>query len=113
VPFDVDCPELLENLLHRPGFALMNMGFKNSVNNTIRIKSGSSTHIRITHKTLADECNRKVPFSRRQQPEMFANAEHDAPETFRDTKLVPLRQHHLHFRNKVPYRSFHCWYNFP
>jgi hypothetical protein len=48
-------------------------------------------HIRIAHKTLADECNRKVPFSRRQQPEMLANAEHDAPETFRDTKLVPLR----------------------
>jgi hypothetical protein len=22
---------------------------------------------------------------------MFANVEHDAPETFRDTKLVPLR----------------------
>jgi hypothetical protein len=27
VPFDVDCPEPLQNLLHRPGFALMNMGF--------------------------------------------------------------------------------------
>jgi hypothetical protein len=53
VPFDVDCPEPLQNLLHRPGFALMNMGVKNSVNNTIRI-------------------------------------------TFRDTKLVPLSQHHLH-----------------
>jgi hypothetical protein len=26
------------------------------------------------------------------QPEMFANAEHDAPESFRDTKLAPLRQ---------------------
>jgi hypothetical protein len=35
---------------------------KNSVNNTIRIKSGWSTHIRITHKTLADECTQKVPF---------------------------------------------------
>jgi hypothetical protein len=67
VPFDVNCPEPLQNFLHRPGFALMNMGVKNSVNNTIRKK-----------------CNRKVPFSRRQQPEMFANAEHDAPETFRD-----------------------------
>jgi hypothetical protein len=40
VPFDVDCPEPLQNLLHRPGFALMYMGVKNSVNNTIRIKSG-------------------------------------------------------------------------
>jgi hypothetical protein len=58
-------------------------------------------HIRITHKTLADECNRKVPFSRRQQRETFANAEHDAPESFRDTKY------------KVPNRSFHYWYNFP
>jgi hypothetical protein len=36
----VDCPEPLQNLLHRPGFALMNMGVKNPVNNTIRIKSG-------------------------------------------------------------------------
>jgi hypothetical protein len=40
VPFDVDCPEPLQNLLHRSGFALMYMGVKNSVNNTIRIKSG-------------------------------------------------------------------------
>jgi hypothetical protein len=30
-----------------------------------------------------------------QQPEMFANAELDSPETFCDTKLVPLWQHHL------------------
>jgi hypothetical protein len=27
-PFDVDCPEPLQNLLHRPGFALMEYGFK-------------------------------------------------------------------------------------
>jgi hypothetical protein len=38
---------------------------------------------------------------------MFANAEHDAPETFRDTKLVPLSQHHLDFRNKVVYHMGH------
>jgi hypothetical protein len=25
---------------------------------------------------------------------MFTNAEQGAPETFRDTKLMPLRQHH-------------------
>jgi uncharacterized FlaG/YvyC family protein len=31
---------------------------------------------------------------------MFANAEHDVQEIVSDTKLVPLRQHHLHFRNK-------------
>jgi hypothetical protein len=30
-----------------------------------------------------------------QQPEMFANAELDAPESFRGTKLVPFRQHNL------------------
>jgi hypothetical protein len=98
--------QLLQNFLHRPEFALMNMGVvKNSVNNTIckkvRLIDAHLNYVG-THKTLAGECNRKVSFSRRQQPEMFANAEHDAPETFCDTKLVPLRQHHLHFRNKVP-----------
>jgi hypothetical protein len=40
VPFDVDCPELLRNSLHRPGFVLLNMDVKNSVNKTIRKKSG-------------------------------------------------------------------------
>jgi hypothetical protein len=46
--------------------------------------------------------NYHFPVDAVQQTEMFANAEHDESEIFGDTKLVPLTQHHMHFRNKVP-----------
>jgi hypothetical protein len=59
-------------------------------------------HLWRTFWPLSTLLGQKVPFSvvAGQQPEMFANAEHDVQEIVSDTKLVPSRQHHLHFRNK-------------
>jgi hypothetical protein len=52
MPFDLDCPEPLQNLLHRPGFVLVNMGVvavKNSVTCKTRFigKQNYSQQIRL------------------------------------------------------------------
>jgi hypothetical protein len=81
-PTDVDCPELLQNLLHRPGFVLLN------IKNTVTFKSrfiskyvslvaknqlDRRTFLTHSNKTLTGECNRLVS--------MLAPAEHDRDAT--------------------------------
>jgi hypothetical protein len=36
---------------------------------------------------------------------MFANVEHDAPETFRDTNLVPLRLYYGQEKNYLTFKK--------
>jgi hypothetical protein len=87
VLFYVDCPEPLQNLLHRPGLVVLNMGVV-AIENYVTCKTrfidkqnyifakdqvDRRTFESPTHKTLSGECNRLVA--------MLAPAEHDRGAT--------------------------------
>jgi hypothetical protein len=70
VPFDVDCPEPLQNLLHRREFVLLNMGvlaIKKSVTSRIRFigKQDYSQKIRLidAHLNLNHPLTKLLPMN--------------------------------------------------